>query len=678
VAPIIRPTDQNGMSDIASVDVYRSMFEYANEGIFQTSPSGQYLNANPALARIYGYASKEELVTGLTRIENQLYVDPSRRDTFIQAMEQQGRVRRFESQVYRKDGSIIWISENARTVRDSDGQIAYYEGMVEDITERKNLERDLIAAKTAAESASRMKSEFLANMSHEIRTPLNGLVGVADLLVRTALDQEQRGFTKTIRDCGESLLHIVNDILDFSKVEAGELKLEIIEFDLREALDNVMDLLAAQAHGKGLELSVSFGPSVPRRIWGDLGRLRQLISNLVGNAIKFTSSGEVELSVQALSETMTHAVLLFEVRDTGIGIDDETQARLFVPFSQGDGSTTRKYGGTGLGLVISRRLIKLMDGKIGMRSQIGKGSVFWFRAEFRKGASPEEVTVPTDLADLPVLVLDDNPTRRRILSDYMREWKFKCTFATNGDEALEFLQQSQDPARLVIIDAALDVLQVAPKIRRLPRGASIKILMPMLLGTDLDHSRCQALGIDTVMVKPLQQRRLLQAIATAMSDQAFHVAPAELAKGGEVPVFTSGFLPSAEPGILLAEDNRINQMVSLNLLKRLGFRAALAANGVEVLKALDQHPYDIIFMDCQMPEMDGYEATRQIRSGDWPQPRIIAMTANAMEGDEELCRASGMDDYLSKPIRIEELREMIKRWLPTATRMRQLSALIAK
>jgi PAS domain S-box-containing protein len=435
------------MNDIASVDVYRSIFENANEGIFQTSASGQYLNANPALARIYGYASTEELIQGLTRIENQLYVDSTRRDAFILAMELHGRVRGFESEVYRKDGSVIWISENARIVRDSQGSIAYYEGMVEDITDRKRLERDLIASKTAAEAASRMKSEFLANMSHEIRTPLNGLIGMADLLVKTSLDQEQRGFTKTIRDCGESLLSIVNDVLDFSKVEAGELKLEIIEFDLREALDNMMDLLAVHAHSKGLELLISFGPNVPRRILGDPGRLRQLVSNLVGNAIKFTSHGEVELSVSALSETITDAVLLFEVRDTGIGIDDATQTKLFAPFMQADGSTTRKYGGTGLGLAISKRLISLMNGKIGMRSQAGRGSVFWFRAEFGKGSCSHDPFTLPDLADLHVLVVDANSTQRRVLGDYMREWGIRSSFATNSEEALEILNRAEDRGR---------------------------------------------------------------------------------------------------------------------------------------------------------------------------------------------------------------------------------------
>ena len=387
--PIAWGTAHTAMNDIASVDVYRSIFENANEGIFQTSPSGQYLMANPALARIYGYSSTSDLITGLTRIENQLYVDPSRRESFIFAMERDGRVRGFESEVHRKDGTIIWISENARTVRNPDGSIAYYEGMVEDITERKRLERDLIASKIAAESASRMKSEFLANISHEIRTPLNGLIGMSDLLVKTDLDEEQQSFTRTMRNCGESLLNIVNDILNFSKVEAGEMKLEIIEFDLRESLDNIMDLLAVQAQAKGLELLLSFGPNLPDRIWGDPGRLRQIVNNLVGNAIKFTAQGEVAVTVSALSETMTDVVLLFEVRDTGIGMNDELcKANSSFPFSQGDGSTTRKYGGTGLGLAISKRLIGLMKGAIGLRSQPEKGSTFWFRLEFGKGNGP--------------------------------------------------------------------------------------------------------------------------------------------------------------------------------------------------------------------------------------------------------------------------------------------------
>ena len=656
------------MSDIASVDVYRSMFENANEGIFQTSPSGQYRNANPALARIYGYASSQELMQGLTRIENQLYVDSSRREAFITAMETDGRVRGFESQVYRKDGSIIWISENARTVRDASGAIAYYEGMVEDITARKHLEQDLIASKVAAEAASRMKSEFLANMSHEIRTPLNGLIGIAELLVKTSLNPEQVGFTKTIRDCGQSLLSIVDEVLSFSKVEAGELKLEIIEFDLREAIDNIMDLLAVHAHSKGLELITLFGPSVPQRIWGDPGRLRQIISNLVGNAIKFTAQGEVVLSVVALSETITDVNLLFEVKDSGIGIDDATKAKLFVPFSQGDGSTTRKYGGTGLGLAISKRLIELMKGRIGLRSEVGKGSVFWLRAEFGKGSPAIPLAIPDSLKKWHVLIADDHRTRRKVLGEFLQAWGLKFEFAASSDEAMAMLKRSadNDSFQLVIVEPQLDGdgVELGARIKRELAGAHTRVIIQVPLNTQIDPVKFAAEGIHGWVVMPIQQRRLLRALTDVVTWDGSTAKKVELTKSTRIlPILPEIYQENAVR-ILLAEDNRVNQMVALNLLKKLGFRATVAPNGTEVLKALDQNSYDLIFMDCQMPEMDGYEATRQIRAGSWQQPRIIAMTANAMEGDEELCRASGMDDYLSKPVQIEKLREVIERWLP--------------
>ena len=657
------------MSEAEILDMYRSMFENAIEGIFQTTPAGQYLNVNPALARMYGYADTRDLVAGLTRIENQLYVDPRRRDDFIHEMEVNGFVRGFESKIYRKDRSIIWISENARTVRNADGSIAYYEGMVEDITERKRLQSELVESKVAAETANRAKSEFLANMSHEIRTPLNGVIGMTNLLLMSRLEAEQRTFAETIRMSGESLLIVVNDILDFSKIEAGKLDLEVVNFDLREAVDGIMDLLAVQAHNKGIELACFLDPHMPTQIRGDPGRLRQIINNLVGNAIKFTTEGEVVLSIAAQTETINEVVIRFEVRDTGIGIDAEAQSRLFQAFSQADGSTTRRYGGTGLGLAISKRLVQLMKGTIGMSSRVGQGSTFWFHAEFGKQPDQREPVTPADLVGLHVLVVDDNATNREIMSHYARAWSMRAKCASSGEEALKFLRESavDDPYELIVLDMQMpqmDGLMLAKEITGDTRIPTARMLMLTSLGSDIEPEVLKATGIAACVLKPVQRTRLLNRLVEVMAGPVQKRAE-QIAATGRLPKKYK--LPpekQEEIRILVAEDNRVNQMVALNILQKLGYRAKLAINGREVLKVLEEMPYDLILMDCQMPEMDGYEATRQIRAGSGRQPRIVAMTANAMKGDEELCRAAGMDDYLSKPVRIEKLKEVIERWLP--------------
>jgi PAS domain S-box-containing protein len=364
---------------------YRSIFENATEGIFQTTPEGKFLSANPALARIYGYDSPAELLADLTDISCQLYVKPDRRGKFTMAMQTDGRIQEFESQVYRRDKSVIWISENARAVHDErTGELLYYEGMVQDITHRKITHEAQMQAVAAAEAANRVKSEFLANMSHEIRTPMNGVIGMTGLLLETPLTGEQREFAETIHASAEALLTIINDILDFSKIEAGKFAIELLDFELDKAVESTLDMLAGAAQGKGIELSCIISLDLPVHLRGDAARLRQILANLIGNAIKFTERGEIVVHVFKESETETNVVVRVEVQDTGIGVPHEAQSRLFQAFNQADGSSSRKYGGTGLGLAISKQLVAVMEGQIGMHSELGHGSTFWFTVQLEK------------------------------------------------------------------------------------------------------------------------------------------------------------------------------------------------------------------------------------------------------------------------------------------------------
>jgi PAS domain S-box-containing protein len=649
---------------------YRSIFEKATVGIYQTTADdkGRFLTVNPAFAHIMGYASPEEVIENVTDIRSQLYVNSDDRMKLQRLLEQMESVKGFETQLYRKDGKAIDVSLNIHAIRDENNNILYYEGLMEDITEKKQASQ-LRIAKEAAEAATQAKSDFLANMSHEIRTPMNAVIGMTYLALKTDLSPKQYDYLKRIETSAKSLLGVLNDILDFSKIESGKLDIEHVDFSLSETLDNVANIIIARTQDKeDLEVILHLDPQVSPFLVGDALRLGQVLINLCDNAIKFTEQGEIVLSTELVEQSNSQVTLQFSVQDTGIGMSKEQIDELFLPFSQADTSTTRKYGGTGLGLVICKRLVEMMGGKISAESEVNQGSRFVFTATFGQSEKTVEkfLDPPPDLKGMRILVVDDSATSRHALKSMLESFGFEVTLVDSGEEGLKELEKTPEQPQygLVLMDwkmPDMSGLEASKRIKNHSVFAKIPtIIMVTAYGREVVVQQADQIGLEGYLIKPFNPSTLFDTIIQTFSRDTLELVRPPLPQDKMIQKLKS--IQGAK--ILLVEDNEINQLLALEILQEVGFVVTIANDGREAVNLVREKKFDAVLMDVQMPVMDGHQATREIRKdARFKELPIIAMTAHAMTGDKEKSLEAGMNQHITKPIDPYELFSTLLGWI---------------
>jgi two-component system sensor histidine kinase/response regulator len=667
-----RKRDEEAMR--ARQERVRQLLDSTTEAIYGIDMKGDCTFANAACLGMLGYRDSDTLIgKNMHDLIHHTRVDGTPHATehcYITRSVQTGEEVHIDDEIlWRADGTSFPAEYWSHPLYDH-GKIAGSVVAFLDITERKKIEEELVKSKELAESANMAKSRFLANMSHEIRTPMNGVIGMGRLMLDGELSPEQRRYAEVVRSSAETLRALLDNILDLSKIEAGKATLESEDFGSRRVLEGVVEMLAISATRKGLELTCLVASETPCLLRGDAGRLRQIVANLVANAIKFTDRGDVSIRVKPAADNGRSVTLEFTIRDTGIGISKERGAALFSPFVQADVSTTRKYGGTGLGLTISKQLVTMMGGEIGFESEEGHGSTFRFTAVFEKQQTTQTTqdNHDSDFRGMKVLVVDDNEASRQVVTTHLASWGCRASDAIDAASGLALLHQAAedgDPYEIAMVDKEMPdadgerlVLQIAAD----PRLAGIQLLLMTRFGEQVSlmvpHA-CPRIGR---ISKPIIETRLHQAIADAGGRQ-----PAPMSSTITSPLVATGSTTMSDARILLAEDHSVNQMVALAMLERLGFTADLVINGALAIEALRTTKYDLVLMDCEMPEMDGYEATRRIRNRAFgtlnPRVPIVAITANAMPGDREKCLRSGMDDYLAKPLDPDGLAQVMTKWI---------------